>query len=93
LKEYPEVMVDISSINPNDSSLESYDPVKVNAMADSLKKEGQREAIVIDPSHKIIWKGHTRYLAAKKLGWKKVRAMIMTEKEWGEELFSGRVTP
>jgi len=62
--------------------LNRYDPDKVNEMAKRLDEEGQKEPIVLDPTLTQIRDGFTRYLAAKQLGWKTIKATVMTDREW-----------
>ena len=62
--------------------LNRYDPDKVNEMAKRLDEEGQKEPIVLDPTLTQIRDGFARYLAAKQLGWKTIKATVMTDGEW-----------
>jgi len=62
--------------------LNRYDPDKVNEMAKKLDEEGQKEPIVLDPTLTQIRDGFARYLAAKQLGWKTIKATVMTDGEW-----------
>ena len=62
--------------------LNLYDPDKVNEMAKKLNEEGQKEPIVLDPTLTQIRDGFARYLAAKQLGWKTIKATVMTDGEW-----------
>lgn len=62
--------------------LNRYDPDKVNEMAKKLDEEGQKEPIVLDPTLIQIRDGLARYLAAKQLGWKTIKATVMTDGEW-----------
>jgi ParB-like chromosome segregation protein Spo0J len=62
--------------------LNRYDPDKANEMAKRLDEEGQKEPIVLDPTLTQIRDGFARYLAAKQLGWKTIKATVMTDGEW-----------
>ena len=55
---------------------------RIHRCARSLREKGQLELIYINENFTKIWKGHTRYLAAKELGWKTIKAIIMSEEEW-----------
>jgi ParB-like chromosome segregation protein Spo0J len=54
----------------------------VAEMVASLEKEGQLEPICLNENYTKIWRGHTRFLAAKKLGWKTIKAEIMNAEKW-----------
>jgi len=62
--------------------LNRYDPDKVTEMAKKLNEEGQKEPIVLDPTLTQIRDGFARYLAAKQLGWKTIKATAMSDGEW-----------
>jgi ParB-like chromosome segregation protein Spo0J len=62
--------------------LNRYDPDKVNEMAKKLGGEGQKEPIVLDATLTQIRDGFARYLAARQLGWKTIKAIVMTDGEW-----------
>jgi ParB-like chromosome segregation protein Spo0J len=62
--------------------LNRYDPDKVNEIAKKLNEEGQKEPIVLDATLTQIRDGFARYLAAKQLGWKTIKATVMTDGEW-----------
>ncbi len=64
--------------------LNRYDPDKVNQMAKKLAQEGQKEPIVLDPTLTQIRDGFARYLAAKQLELKTIKATVMTDREWKE---------
>lgn len=55
---------------------------RIDGMARDLKERGQLEPIIINEDHTIIWRGHTRYFAAKWLGWPSIEAIIMSAEEW-----------
>lgn len=85
--------VEVDAIRSRDPTLKNYDKEKVKEMAQALAKDGQKEPIVTDPELTVIWKGHTRYLAAKQLGWKKIKAILLTGEQWNEAMMSGQITP
>ena len=58
------------------------DPDKVNEMAKKLNEEGQKEPIVLDATLTQIRDGFARYLAARQLGWKTIKATVMSDGEW-----------
>ena len=62
--------------------LNRYGPDKVTEMAKKLNEEGQKEPIVLDPTLTQIRDGFARYLAAKQLGWKTIKATVMSDGEW-----------
>lgn len=62
--------------------LNRYDFDKINEMAKKLDEEGQKEPIVLDPTLTQIRDGLARYLAAKQLEWKTIKATVMTDGEW-----------
>jgi ParB-like chromosome segregation protein Spo0J len=62
--------------------LNRYDADKLNEMAKKLDEEGQNEPIVLDPTLTQIRDGFARFLAAKQLGWKTIKATVMTDGEW-----------
>jgi len=62
--------------------LNRYDPGKVNEMAKKLDEEGQKEPIVLDATLTRIRDDFARYLAAKQLGWKTIKATVMSDGEW-----------
>ena len=74
--------MDISAIKPYKNNPRNNDNA-VDAVAESIKRYGWKQPIVIDKNHEIIV-GHTRYKAAKKLGMEVVPCVIaddLTEKE------------
>ena len=61
---------------------------RINSMAKSLKVKGQLEPIIINPDLATIWRGHTRYFAAKKLKWEFIEAIVVDGKEWNDYIGS-----
>ncbi|MCJ7633286.1 ParB N-terminal domain-containing protein [Candidatus Bathyarchaeota archaeon] len=55
---------------------------RIANMAHRFQIEEQREPIYINENYTVIWRGHTRYLAARRLGWKLIKAIILTAEEW-----------
>jgi ParB-like chromosome segregation protein Spo0J len=51
-------------------------------MAKKLDEEGQKEPIVLDATLTQIRDGFARYLAARQLGWKTIKATVMSDGEW-----------
>jgi len=62
--------------------LNRHAPDKVNEIAKKLNEEGQKEPIVLDPTLTQIRDGFGRYLAARQLGWKTIKATVMSDGEW-----------
>jgi len=54
----------------------------VEDMSRELQKKGQLEPIIVNEDLTVIWRGHTRYFAAKRLGWLFIEAIIMGNNEW-----------
>lgn len=61
---------------------------RIVLMAESLRKKGQLESIIVSEDLSVIWRGHTRYFAAKKLKWKTIEAIIMNNKEWNDYILT-----
>lgn len=61
---------------------------RIDDMARDLKERGQLEPIIINEHLNIIWRGHTRYFAAKKLKWPLIEAIIMNTEEWSTYIMS-----
>jgi len=87
------VKIKINDIHVSPVELSNYSSPeqlrKIDHMAEKLKAQSQLEPIVVNEDLSIIWKGHTRYLAAKKLGWKDIDVKIMTSEEWSKYLREG----
>ena len=62
--------------------LNRYDPAKVNEMAKKLDEEGQKEPIVLDATLTQVRDGFAGYLAARQLGWKTIKATVVSDAEW-----------
>jgi hypothetical protein len=56
----------------------------VDNMVRKLKERGQREPIIVNEDLTVIWRGHTRYFAAKRLGWAFIEAIIASSDEWSD---------
>jgi len=54
---------------------------EIDKMAKRLQDEGQREPIRLREDLTII-DGHLRYFAARRLGFKLIKAVIISTKEW-----------
>lgn len=63
---------------------------KIERMIESLKEKGQLEPIIANEDLTIIWRGHTRYFAAKRLKWRFIKAIIMNNTEWNDYILSNR---
>lgn len=48
---------------------------EIGSLVDSMRKHGQLSAVVVTPKHELI-AGHRRLLAAQKLGWDAIEAVI-----------------
>ena len=59
-----------------------YREKRIEQMAESLQREGQKDPIFVKNDLTSIWDGHTRFLAAKKLSWPTIRVIKMTVEEW-----------
>lgn len=59
---------------------------RVERMVELLQKQGQLDPICLNEDYRKIWRGHTRFLAAKKLGWKTIKAEVMNAKKWEAHL-------
>jgi len=84
--------IELGAIRCTDPSLENYSEAEVADMARALAEDGQREPIVVDPTLTIIWNGHTRYLAARRLGWRTIKAIVLTPDQWSEALRNRQIT-
>ena len=71
------VEIDVSEIVPYDNNPRRNEKA-VEAVANSIKEFGFKNPIILDKDHVII-SGHTRRLAALKLGLKKVPCYIATD--------------
>jgi ParB-like chromosome segregation protein Spo0J len=82
----------IDNIHLDPVTLASYETPeqrkRIGLMADSLKEKGQLQPIIVNLDLTIIWRGHTRYLGAKKLNWQFIEAIIMSDKEWNDYIES-----
>lgn len=58
----------------------------VKIMVGLLQRQGQLQPIVLNENCTKIWRGHTRFLAAQKLGWKTIKAELISAKEWEARL-------
>lgn len=67
-------MMDISLIEPYENN-PRFNEASVDAVAESIRRFGWKQPIVVDSNHVII-AGHTRYKAAKKLGMMSVPVLI-----------------
>lgn len=54
----------------------------VNRMTALLSEQGQIQAILLNKDCTKIWRGHTRFMAAQKLGWKTIKAELISAEEW-----------
>jgi hypothetical protein len=54
---------------------------RIGKMARDLKGGKQFEPIIVNEDLTVIWDGHTRYLAAKRLGLQFIDAIIRTTEE------------
>ena len=70
-----------------------YDPESndIKELAADLVKNGQKEPIAVDPSFTIIWRGHSRVLAAKIAGLRSLKAIALTEDEWMKGIQNGTI--
>jgi len=72
-------------IQPNPIALRSYSvksqQKRINKIAKFLQEGGQPPPIIVDKDL-VIRDGYTRYLAAKKIGLKEIKAIIMSDEEW-----------
>jgi ParB-like chromosome segregation protein Spo0J len=72
------VKIDQIKLNPSDTKAYEGDPDQVKRvakMARLLQKEGQLKPIKLNSDLTIV-DGHTRFHAAKKLGWEEIDAVI-----------------
>jgi len=69
---------------------DEHDPEHVSQIAESMKKDGQWNPIIVRPSENGEYEmvaGHTRYLAAQELDWDELEATIKNiDEEEAEEL-------
>ena len=61
---------------------------RIEQMIESLKEQGQHKPIIVNENLTIIWSGHTRYFAAKRLKWATIDAIIMNADEWDEYIMT-----
>lgn len=76
------IKIDDIRLDSEASSIKSYSEKRIKNMAKSLQEKGQLAPIYINKTLTAIWDGHTRYLAAKRLGWRKIRVVLMSQEEW-----------
>jgi len=86
------VKIRIDGIHLDPATLASYKTPEqeksIKSMVKSLQEKGQLEPIVVNADLTVIWRGHTRYFAAKRLEWSFIEAIIMNEKEWSNYISS-----
>lgn len=68
------VWMDIDDVHPYENNPRNNDEA-VDKVAASIEQFGFQNPIIVDRDHVII-AGHTRWKAAKKLGWKQVRVIV-----------------
>jgi len=68
------VKIPVSSISVKDRVRQ--DLGEIDSLVDSMRKHGQLSAVVVTPKHRLI-AGHRRLLAAQKLGWDAIEAVIV----------------
>lgn len=78
-----EVKIDDIQLNPSDKlAYESPEQQrKIEKMAEHLREEGQLEPIRLTEDLAVL-DGHLRYFAASRLGWKVIKAIMMSVEEF-----------
>lgn len=67
--------LEIEKIKPYENNAKVHDNKQINNVAESIKKYGFKQPIVVDKDNVIII-GHCRFLAAKKIGLKTVPCVV-----------------
>jgi DNA modification methylase len=71
--------VPIDSLNLDAANVRTHDDRNLDAIARSLDRWGQRQPIVVQREGMIVRAGNGRILAAKRLGWDQIAALIVDE--------------
>lgn len=73
--------VPLAELIPDPRNARKHDAKNLKAIAASLKRFGQRRALVVNRATKIIEAGNGVYLAAKKLRWKSIDVQFVEDDE------------
>jgi len=68
--------IDINLLKDADNNNKNHPPESVSRLAKSMDKLGQIQPVICDKDHVLI-AGHGRVLAAKELGWSKIKAIVL----------------
>jgi DNA modification methylase len=71
--------VPIDSLNLDAANVRTHDDRNLDAIARSLDRWGQRQPIVVQREGMIVRAGNGRLLAAKRLGWTHMAALVVDE--------------
>lgn len=71
--------VPLDTLNPDPENVRLHDDRSIDGIAASLNEFGQDQVIVVQREGMIIRKGNGRYLAARKLGWTHLAAIVVDE--------------
>lgn len=80
--------VELNKIEHGDNYRHTYDQTEMLTLMTTMKHEGQLQQIGVHKigagRFRIIW-GHRRYMAAERLGWKTIMAVILSEEMTEED--------
>lgn len=69
----------IDSLSPDPANARVHDEKNIQAIVASLNRFGQRAPIVVQKQGMVVRAGNGRLLAAKKLGWQYIAAVVVDE--------------
>ena len=71
--------VPIKELQPDTNNARAHDEANVAAIAESLRTFGQDQPVVVQREGMIVRKGNGRLLAAYRLGWTHIAALVIDE--------------
>jgi hypothetical protein len=71
-----DMSVDIDSITVDPDNARHRDEDAIVALMSSLKRFGQRRPVVVRAEDRVVMAGNGRLVAARRLGWKRIAAVI-----------------
>ena len=71
--------VPVESLNLDAANVRTHDDRNIDAICRSLSRWGQRQPIVVQKQGMIVRAGNGRLIAARKLGWSHIAAIVVDE--------------
>ena len=79
LEQLKELAVDISALTLDPANARQHSERNLVSIENSLKRFGQRKPVVVQKNGMVVRAGNGTVVAAKRLGWKEVAAVIIDE--------------